>query len=341
MDGAWQHILRAVLAAGGAAGRPHDPHAHSHTPAADKDSFHAFPAPEASSGGSAASTGNSVAPPRRGAALADLQIVDCYMSGGAAAALASLLRQRGGLHSLSLSGNRLSATSAGMLAASLQPHVGLTHLALDENALLDCGVDALATAVKGHNSLRVLSLRSCRLTDAGMAALRPLTNLQSLGLAHNYLADAGAAALAHTLCALWRLEALDLRNCGIEEEGAAALLPALGALACLSRLVLAQNHLGRARELCCLARGARLQALDLSRVWPPFALTAQERGQAADAEALVATLAALPEGATIDMRECRFTSQGRAILDSARLLGRRSFLLGPLAACRPGLLTTT
>jgi hypothetical protein len=189
-------------------------------------------------------------------------------------------------------------------------------------------VDALVAAVKFHNRLQHLSLQSCRLTDHGMTALACLSTLRSLLLAHNYLGDVGALALAATLRSLALLEVLDVRDCSIEREGAAALLPAAAGLPRLQRLGLAANHIMCVRALGPLRRLHTLVHLDLSRVWPAFLAGTHEQCQEADAHALVTTLAHMAEGATIDLRACAFTMAARSMLDAAHLPGRRRFLLG-------------
>jgi hypothetical protein len=175
------------------------------------------------------------------------------------------------LEALVLNQNGLRCGGLTALSASLPAAPALRRLELNQNNIADEGVAALVAALTGGGAgggggaaasaspvaaphsphfsspLRVLSLRHNFVGDAGAAALAPLCArfLEALDLQDNRVAFAGMNALAEALRApACTLQRLDLRRNRAGIAGAAVLADALHSNASLVVLSLAHNAIG-------------------------------------------------------------------------------------------------
>ncbi|KAL1254973.1 hypothetical protein QQF64_013034, partial [Cirrhinus molitorella] len=197
--------------------------------------------------------------------LETLRLSYCGVTDEGCAALASVLRSNPShLRELDLSGNELGAFELNLLSAGLKdPLCKLDTLWLSDCGVTNEGCAALASALRSNPShlrkldltentlrhsdvkllsdlkdnpqynLETLNLRKCGVTDEGCAALASAlksnpSHLRKLDMSWNNLRDSDVKLLSDMKDdPHYKLEILQLSDCGVTDEGCAALASAL------------------------------------------------------------------------------------------------------------------
>ncbi|XP_077080877.1 NACHT, LRR and PYD domains-containing protein 12-like isoform X6 [Siphateles boraxobius] len=190
-----------------------------------------------------------------------LRLWKCGVTDEGCVALASALRSNPShLRKLNLTENKLGNSGVKLLSDGLKdPHCKLEILRLIKCGVTDEGCAALASALRsnpshlrkldlsinklgnrgvmllsdGLNELEILGLRDCGVTDEGCADLASAlrsnpSHLRKLDLSRNNIGNRGVKLLSDLKKdPHYKLETLELRDCGVTDEGCADLASAL------------------------------------------------------------------------------------------------------------------
>ncbi|XP_056591953.1 NACHT, LRR and PYD domains-containing protein 3-like [Triplophysa dalaica] len=153
------------------------------------------------------------------------------------------------LHTLRLSGCRLTYKCCESLSSYLQSSTSLRELDLSNNDLKDSGVKLISDALKTHNcQLQTLRLSGCNVTDECCESLssylQSWKSLRELDLSNNDLKDSGVKLISDAVkthnC---QLHTLRLSGCMVTDEGCCSLASALSSNPShLRELDLSYNH---------------------------------------------------------------------------------------------------
>lgn len=177
--------------------------------------------------------GVKVLAPALGAQLETLELVDIYIKGIGAAALAES-PCLASLRKLDLSGNRINAQQIARLATVDMPHLESLNLSgpsinpyywnVGVQPILDTGAIAWASSNNAKN-LKQLRLSNCHLTDKSLTAIFEsphLTQLTELDLSHNSFSAAGFSSAADS--PIWQtLHQLSLNDCRLDNDAIEAI----------------------------------------------------------------------------------------------------------------------
>jgi Ran GTPase-activating protein (RanGAP) involved in mRNA processing and transport len=231
------------------------------------------------------------------------------------------------LTSLNLACNSIREAGVFALCAALQSsNTTLRALDLSDVGVSDSGCADLGEALAVNCTLQTLSLaghtasdRGCELLARALSKNRSLTSLDLHGhslrvLSVGRVADAGASALARTLCGEGTtLQELLLGGNRVSDAGAAALAQALAAAGAASRLRVLGLDLNRLSERCCPALSLALQR---SRCLASLDLSHNALGDAGVA-LLAPGLAASSALVELRLRECALSAAAMAPLCGA------------------------